>query len=243
MDGIRFLRPLSAGALLLLTACATVRQTDPPQTATEQLLVSHAVERAVGQLNPRCPPTGTVFLDTQYYDTDNGSVLAKYTVGAVRDRLLRLGCRLTDDRKSAEVVLELRQGAQSIDQSSTLVGIPSIPIPIPLSGVVSTPEIAFFKIARLDGVSKLALTGIDRNGALVTSTGPTFGQSRHRDYVILLVSYSTHDIYADDQDPPSPVNRPPVPPPTLVAPPFPAPVTPATTPAPAAPGHLPGLSQ
>lgn len=255
MDGIPARRPLLAGALLLiLSACATVRQTDPPQTATEQLLVSHAVERAVLQLHPSCPPTGLVFLDTQFYDTDNGMVLAKYTVGAVRDRLLQLGCHLTEDRKTADVVFEMRMGAQSIDQSSTLVGIPSIPIPIPFSGVVNTPEVAFFKVERLTGVSKLALTGTDHNGALVTTTGPTFGESRRKNYVILLVGYTTSDIYPDDQEPtpapphlPAPAAAPRAPAPAAAAPagappPALAPAAPAAE-TPGAPPPLPGLAQ
>lgn len=45
------------------------RLTEPPQTATEQLLVSTAVDHAASAIKPAIPAGSTVFVDTQYLDT------------------------------------------------------------------------------------------------------------------------------------------------------------------------------
>jgi hypothetical protein len=186
--------PLGALLSLTIAGCATDRQTDPPRTATEELLVSTAVDRSVEHIKFQLPPDSKVFVDTQYFDVD-GVVRPKYTVAAVRDQLLRLGAHLVDDRKAADIVMEMRSGAQSIDYSTFLIGIPSFPLPIPFTGTLTFPEIAFFKIDRQTGVSKLALTGFSqKEGALVESTGPEYGQSQKKKVIILFVSWIDSDV-------------------------------------------------
>jgi hypothetical protein len=185
-----------AGAVLslLLAACVTERQTDPAQTATEQLLVARAVERSVSRIDLPLAPGSKVFLDTQFFDTDT-VVRPKYTISLVRDQLLRRGASLVDERKTADTVIELRSAAQSIDYSNFLIGIPSFPVPVPLAGTLQFPEIALFKIDRQKGVSDLALTAYGRdNGRLVSSTGSEVGTSLKSKLVVLLVSWTKDDV-------------------------------------------------
>jgi hypothetical protein len=199
--------PLAAA--LLLGGCSTVRLTEPPQTATEQLLVSTAVDHAVANLKPVIAPGSKVFVDASYFDSDNTIVLPRYTIGAVRDLVLRSGGDLVDDRKQADLVVEMRNGAQAIDHKSLLIGIPSIPIPIPLTGTVQTPELALFKRDNQHGVSKIALTIYSaKSGALAHSTGPVFGDSHDTHWtVLLLIGWDTQNIMPDDI--PDPTQTPP----------------------------------
>ena len=188
------LMPLGAVLVLAMAACATNRQTDPPRTATEELLVSTAVDHAVDQIKLPLPPDSKVFVDTQYFDTD-GVVHPKYTIAAVHDQLLRQGAHLVGERKDADVVVEMRSGAQSIDYSTFLIGIPSFPLPIPFAGPLTFPEIAFFKISRQTGVSKLALTGYSqKEGALTASSGPQYGESQRKSVMILFVSWTDSNL-------------------------------------------------
>jgi hypothetical protein len=186
-----------AGALLLLllaAGCTTERMTDPAATATEELLVTNAVDRSVQNIRLVFPPDSKIFVDTQYYDTD-GAVRPKYAIGAVRDALLRSGAHLVEDRKDADTVVDLRAAAQSIDHSSFLLGIPSFPIPIPLAGPLQFPEIALFKIDKQTGKSSLALTAYDqKSGTLAASTGAEYGEAHIRKYVVFLVSWTSSDV-------------------------------------------------
>jgi hypothetical protein len=195
----RYLAARGAGAAALLAmmalgGCSTTRLTEPPQTATEELLVSAAVDHAVAELHPTLPAGSKVFVDPQYFA--DAALYQKYAVDAVRDQLLRQGAELVDDRKSADVIVEMRSGAQSIDHHDMLIGIPSFPIPIPLAGALNFPKIALFERNRQTGIAKLAITGYEaKDGKLVASTGPVFATSDKTEYTVLLaISWSENDL-------------------------------------------------
>jgi len=197
---VHLLLVAALGAMLGLAGCTTNRLTEPGQTATEQLLISTAVDRAVDQLNPTIPAGTKVFVDGQFFDMAPGdaALYSKYAIASVRDRLLRQGARLVDDRKTADMVAELRTGGQSIDHSDFLVGIPAIPIPIPLVGTFSIPKVALFERDRQTGIAKLAVTATGKDGALTASTGPTYGESDHTQMVVLLFfSWTKEDLLPD----------------------------------------------
>lgn len=182
---------------LLLGGCSTVRDTQPPRTATEEMLISAAADRAAETLRPHFAPGAKVFIDAQYFEgTDT-----KYTISAIRDRLARDGAHIVDDRKTADMVVELRSGAQSIDQNSLLIGIPSLNLPIPLTGQIQTPEIALFKRARQVGVAKLAATGYDaKSGLYAVTLGPDYGFSHLTDWTVLFFfSWKTEDYLPPDK--------------------------------------------
>jgi len=198
---MRLVLPAAFAGIFALAGCTTDRVSEPGQTATEQLLISTAVDHAVGQLNPGIPAGTKVFLDAQYFDNAPGdaALYTKYAIASVRDLLLRKGAHLTDDRKIADVIAEVRTGGQSIDHHNFLLGIPAIPIPIPASGTVQTPKVALYEKDRQTGIAKLAITAYDKNGALTTSTGPVYGYSRHvTSTVLFVISWQDEDLLPPD---------------------------------------------
>ena len=70
---------------LAVAGCTTIRETDATPTASQELLVTTAADRAVDQLDFKIPSGTKVFLDIADFEGNNG----KYVVGAVKDRLLR----------------------------------------------------------------------------------------------------------------------------------------------------------
>lgn len=192
---------LAIAAALVLGGCTTERVTEPQESATEQLLVSNAVDRAVGGLNPGLPAGSKIFVDAQYVDTTPSDHMRypRYLIGAVRDRLLRGGLQLVDERRSADAVVELRSGAQSIDHDTVMVGLPSLTIPVPLAGTVNTPEIALFKKDRRNGIAKLAVTAYSpHDGGLAASSGPTYGRSGDTQWTVLLfISWADGDTRSE----------------------------------------------
>jgi len=192
-------RPLAVVLLLLsLAACSQLRESQPGRTATEQLVFSTAADRVCDQLTINLPPGSKVFVDASYVEgTDS-----KYLVASLRDRILRRGGNLVAARDQADLVFEPRVGALSIDRKTTLVGIPSIPVPIPLAGDLNLPELALFKRDRRQGVVKLALTTYDaKSGALRSSQAPAYAFSHQTDWVVmLLVSWETNDLMPDPEN-------------------------------------------
>lgn len=194
-----FARGLATAFLLLsLGACSTLRESEPGRTATEQLIFSTAIDRICDKIAIDLPAGSKVFVDATYVEgTDS-----KYLVASLRDRILRHGGNLVVARDQADLVFEPRVGALSIDRKKTLVGIPAIPIPIPLAGEFTVPELALFKRDRRQGVVKLALTSYDaKTGALKNSQAPTYAFSHQTEWVILLfISWDSNDLMPDPQN-------------------------------------------
>lgn len=183
---------------ILIAGCSTARHTQPSRTATEQLMISSAAERAAQRLTIGLTPGTTVFLNTETFEGYD----QKYALGAIRSRILERGAYLVSERKDAAVVIEVRAGALALDQSDTLVGIPEMSIPIPLAGALTVPEIALFKRELERGIAKFAMVAYDgKTGELVASSGPVFGFSHRRKWVVLLfISWSSDDVLPTDAD-------------------------------------------
>jgi Family of unknown function (DUF6655) len=190
----------AALASLALGGCVTDRQTDTPRSATEELLISAAADRAAEALGDKVPAGSLLFLDTSNFDATDG----KYAVGAIRDALLRHGDRLADKKEQADVVLEVRSGALGTDDHEFLIGMPAISVPVPLAGALSLPKLALYDRTVQKGVAKFAATGIDqKTHELVVSTAPQYGYAHKTSHIVLLVvGWSRNDtIPKPQQDP------------------------------------------
>src|ERR1700730_11683982 len=118
---VRASRLALAGVLGLAVGCGTTRMTDTLRTATEQLLVSNAIDQAVSELDFRELSGKTVYFDPQYLD---GVVDRGYLVSSLRQQLLASGCVLQDDRTKARYVVEVPSGGDGTNRHALLVGIP-----------------------------------------------------------------------------------------------------------------------
>jgi hypothetical protein len=187
------------GLLVVVSGCATSRETSPSRTATEQLLISTAADRAARDLALKVPDGAHVFIDDRYFEGFD----SKYAIGALREELLKTGARLVADRPQADVVVEIRAGALSIDEEKTLVGIPQIDVPIPLAGALGLPELALYKEDVRRGVAKLAAVAYDANtGALIAASEPQYGYSHRTEWVVMLIfAWTTSDLVpVEEQD-------------------------------------------
>jgi hypothetical protein len=185
------------GLALTLAACSTRRETTPPRTATEQLLISAAADRAADRLNIDLPEHSKVFVDSSNIE----GLDSKYAIATMRAGLLRRGGALVADRAAADVIVEIRSGALSMDESKFLLGVPEFQIPVPASGAITFPEIALFKKAERKGVAKFAGVGYDaKDGHLLGASDPQFGFSHETRYVLLLFfSWERKDFIPQDE--------------------------------------------
>jgi len=182
-----------AAVPVLLAACTTARETQPARTATEELLISTAADRAAAKMSLAIPKGTRVFVDsTNFQGYDQG-----YALVAIRTKLLKAGLRLVDDRAKADAIVMVSVGALSTDQKSLLIGIPQLTVPyIPAGNSVTVPELAIFKQAEQKGVAKFVATGYDaKTGALIATTDPRFGFSHNTNHTVMLFfSWATGDI-------------------------------------------------
>jgi hypothetical protein len=187
--------------LCAVSACSTRRESSPQRTATEQLLMSAAADRAADRVEIDLPPDSKVFVDAANFDGPD----TKYAIAAMRERVLKLGGRLVADRADADAVVEIRSGALSIDEKKILIGIPEFDIPIPLTAAVTVPEIALFRKAERKGVAKFAGVGYDAtDGTLIDASESEFGYARETRWVVLLfISWESGDYLPEEEREPA----------------------------------------
>lgn len=177
---------LFATSISWFVGCGATRSTDTIRTATEQLLVSDAIDRAVQSVNVQTLSGQTVFLD----DSRLGEVVDRnYLVSTLRQHLLATGCMLRDKREDADFIVEARAGAVGTDRNDLLFGVPSMNVPqIPLVQPVpaAIPEIPFAKRRDQRGIAKIAVFAYHREtGMPVWQSGIAHEQSSSNDVWIL----------------------------------------------------------
>lgn len=146
-----------ACALALLAGCGTTRMSDSARTATEQLLISNAVDRAINEMNFQALSGKEIYFDPQYL---RGVTDEPYIESSLRQHLLASGCVLRSNREDAEYVVEARAGAVGTNRHDVLLGIPATTLPnmgLTPGQPTLIPEIPFAKSTQQKGVAKLAV--------------------------------------------------------------------------------------
>ena len=152
--------------LALLSGCGTTTK----RVATEQLLMSDAVDQAISQLDFRSLEGHKVFLDTLYLHSVKGVgfVNSEYIISSLRQQLTAARCYIQDTRETADVIVEPRVGALGTDGHEVVYGIPQsgniasaasmfsrVPIP-------ALPEVSFGKNNAQTGIAKVVVFAYDR---------------------------------------------------------------------------------
>jgi len=195
----------SIGVLMVAFAlgvggCTTTNETNPQRSATEELLISGAADRAAAQLDLAIPRGTKVFIDPSKFDVS--TIDGKYALGQIEDKLVRSGAKPVGERKDAEMVVQPRVGALSIDDDQFLIGIPKMNLPIPLAGTLSTPEVALYKKRTRSGIAKFAATAYGENENLASaSTDPKYGLAHEREWTVLLFfSWKNSDVAPENKE-------------------------------------------
>jgi hypothetical protein len=173
---------------LVATGCTQTELTRPKRSATEQLLISTAADRALAQADLSMVVGKKVYVEKSFMDATDED----YVLGTVRDLVSMRGGLLVPKFEDAELVIEPRSGALSIDSNSSIIGLPSTPTPIPFAGAVQIPEIALYKSEKQFSIAKIALLAYERDsGKHVASTGSLIGRANIKYYKFL--GFITHN--------------------------------------------------
>jgi|TARA_B100000678_G_scaffold113529_1_gene94912 hypothetical protein len=179
------------GLVLLLGSAAGCvnkqRMTEPTRSVGEQLLFSTAIDRALLELDLEAIGRlkgFKVYLSTVYLQTLD----QEYLVGSLRDLLLSSGVLVVDDIAQAQMVVEVRSGANSLDSAAVTAGIAEDQaLPNPITGApVALPELAFFKKQNSVSLTKIALVAYHADSREhIFSSGTLLGSAYDRHYQFL----------------------------------------------------------
>lgn len=178
---------LAAACAATLPGCGSTRTSNTLRTATEQMLISDAVDRTVDAIDFAPLARKNVFFD----DSKLTDVVDRgYLVSSLRQHMLASGCVLKDKREDAEFIVEPRAGAVGTDSHDLLFGVPALQVP--QVGVVATtipaaiPEIPFAKRRDQRGVAKVAVFAYRREtGEPVWQSGIIVNNSTANDIWLL----------------------------------------------------------
>ncbi len=190
--------PVAAG--LLVAACASTTETNPGRTATEQLLLARAADRAVEGLSLPLPAGAAVYVDESYFQGEG----ARYAISAIRAALSDAGFRLAPNKDAADAVFEIRAGALSLEQMRRVFGIPEMRIPINETfNVVSLPELSVYSHRDRVGVAEFSGFLYEaRTGAPLGAVLPMIGSYRIRSHkAMMMVTWGQQQAQPGQRDP------------------------------------------
>jgi hypothetical protein len=179
---------------LMSTGCHTSKLTEPPRTVAEMVMLSHAADQAIAQLDLDPVQGKKVFLDASYFESVDG----KYVIGALREAIAIHGGILVDELDASQWVMELRNRGLGMDTRSALFGLPAMEIPVPFAGRVASPELALYKANLADSIASFAVVVYDRQEGLMLATATEGeGMSKFNQYQLLgFIKWRSTDVGA-----------------------------------------------
>jgi len=200
-------------AALLLSGCGKTIRSD----ATEQLILSDAVDRSVRNIDFTPLSGRDCYLDTTYIKaTKNPTfVNAEYLTSSLRNQVLAAGCRLVQKEADAELIIEPRVGTLGADIHDVTYGIPSNNVlsqaasvaaattaSAPLAApIASIPEISVARREDQTAAAKIAVFALDAKTKLpVWQSGISVANSSARDWWVLGIGpFQNGSIYDKTQ--------------------------------------------
>jgi hypothetical protein len=150
-----------------IVGCGTTKS----YTATEQLLMSDAVDATIAKLDFTPLSGKKVYLDSTYLKTLKSPLLidSDYVISSLRQQMVGFGVYLVEGREEADLVAEARMGALGLDGHAVTYGVPASSTLSGASTVISNapalpllPEISFARHEAKSGAAKLAVFAYDR---------------------------------------------------------------------------------
>jgi hypothetical protein len=162
--------------------------TESARSATEQLLVSGAIERAVTRLEwPEISGRRIAVETVALNSTD-----APYLEAAVEARARTLGAYVVP-REEAEQVLLVMAGALGTASREATFGVPSVPTPVGM-----TPEIPVVRVLKQRGYAKVRLLAFKSSGQHVAESPAVLERVVFELYSFLFLAFRRNDIYAGE---------------------------------------------
>lgn len=178
-----------------LTGCGTAKLTNTTRTATEQLLLSDAMDRAVSQVNFSMLSGKKVFINSTPIEKVTDSA---YLLSIIRQHALASGCLLQEKEEEADIILELRAGTSGTDQHDSMLGISEMTIPgFGSYSSTTVPEVAMAKKIIQKATVKIGIFAYTREGRRpVWQSGNLQAESKSKSkWLFGMGPYQSGDIY------------------------------------------------
>ena len=172
----------------LCTGCVNkIRMTEPARSLAEELLMTTSIDRSLSSLDTDAIGRlkgFKVFISDIYLKTLD----QEYLIASLRDLLFSNGVLIVDDIKDAQMIVEVRSGANSLDNSTATLGISEDQsLPNPVTGApIALPEIAFYKKENNYAATKIAIIAYQaKSREHIFSSGTLLGGAYDKHFQLL----------------------------------------------------------
>lgn len=175
----KLLRIFSPIVILLLVGCGTTKFSDTSRTATEQLLISSAMEDLVDEYDYSRLSGLKVFVKAANSTTDSD-----YLKSLVRQQLAANGAFVKDAEDSADYIVEIASGTVGTNRYELMYGIPETTVPAigSLTSATSIPEFALIKRTDQKAQVKVVMWAYNKTtGSIIWQSGIDTKSSQLRD--------------------------------------------------------------
>lgn len=188
------------------SACSVSRITTTEYTAVEQALISSASKKAVSTLDlpeingkkvfVKSVKSQVALVSTASEIKSGHYVHSEYITSLIEQELLRNGAKLAKNEANSDLIVNILIDYAAIDDSNFILGLPSVPVPVPGVGTIQTPEISLFskhgQYARA-GFTLVAIETPSKTLSFERQTKPT--ESHYSRWsLLLLLGWRTTDL-------------------------------------------------
>lgn len=201
---------LRAALLLVVVSSLSGCGKSIQHKATEQLVLSDAVDRSVSGIDFTPLSGAKCYLDdTPIKGVKLTTVVnSGYVVSSLRNQIVAAGCQLVDARGDADVVLEARLGTLAADNHEVTYGIPSSNLLSQAASMMTSapaiptiPEVSLAKKDDQTGASKIAVFAYDaKTGNPIWQSGLSIARSSARNvWVAGIGPFQSGTVYESPQ--------------------------------------------
>lgn len=150
---------LAIASVFAITGCTEPSITNTGRNAVQELLLSHAVERGLDQMDFRPLKDKKVVMDYVYLAPQAHK---EYFQACAETCMYTSGATIVAKAEEADYIVRLYVGALATESTQWNIGTPTLPIPIPDTSLnVAIPELSLLKRITRNGVARFSALVLD----------------------------------------------------------------------------------
>lgn len=150
---------LAIASVFAITGCTEPSITNTGRNAVQELLLSHAVERGLDQMDFRPLKDKKVVMDYVYLAPQAHK---EYFQACAETCLYTSGATIVSKAEEADYIVRLYVGVLATESTQWNIGTPTLPIPIPDTSLnVAIPELSLLKRITRNGVARFSAIILD----------------------------------------------------------------------------------
>ena len=191
---------VSAAAALICTACSTPSTTNTARDSVQEMLLSSVIERGVSSVDFESYAGKKVAMD---YSNLAPQVDKEFLQAYIELHLARFGITVVKDAADADYTIKATSSVLATDMDKFLLGIPSLPIPIPWANLsIVIPEIPIIMRLKRSAWGRFFFNIVDaKTNAPVQVVDGAKSEAYHNNWVVLFIPFKTHRLPLGDDNP------------------------------------------